>query len=127
MDWFVMAWSRAIDFDGRSRRKEYWMFSLFNTLICIALTIPYLMFARTEAGTLLSILLFGYELVSIVPNLSCTVRRLHDTDRSGWWLLIGLIPLGGLIIFVFTLLDSEPGANEYGPNPNFPQQPAWIA
>jgi uncharacterized membrane protein YhaH (DUF805 family) len=126
MDWFLIAWNRAADFKGRSRRKEYWIFTLFNCLVCIVLMIPYMAFARTGIGTFFFILLFSYELASIVPLLSCSVRRLHDIGKSGWWLLIYLIPLVGLILIVFFALDGEPGANEYGPNPKFPQQPAWI-
>jgi len=121
-----MAWSKAADFSGRSRRKEYWMFALFNTLICIVLMIPSIAFARTGIRSLFSAALFGYELASIVPTCSCSVRRLHDTGRSGWWLLLYLIPFIGLIVLVFLVLDSEPGRNEYGPNPKSPQQSAWI-
>jgi uncharacterized membrane protein YhaH (DUF805 family) len=127
MEWFLMAWNRAADFDGRSRRKEYWMFTLFNCLVCIALMIPYMAFARTGIGTFCLILLFAYELASTVPTWSCSVRRLHDIGKSGWWLLIYLIPLVGLILIVFFALDGEPGNNEYGPNPKSPQQPAWIS
>jgi uncharacterized membrane protein YhaH (DUF805 family) len=126
MDWFSMAWNRASDFNGRTRRKEYWMFTLLNTLICIVLLIPSIAFARIWIGTCFTILLFVFELVSIFPSLSCAVRRLHDTSRSGWWLLIGLIPLVSLILIVFLAIDGEPGTNEYGPNPKFPQQPAWV-
>lgn len=126
MEWFLTAWSRATDFDGRSRRKEYWMFTLFNCLVCIVLMIPYMAFMRTGIGTFFFILLFAYDLASIVPTLSCTVRRLHDIGSSGWWLLLYMIPGIGLIVLVFLMIDSQPGTNEYGPNPKFPQQPAWI-
>ena len=100
MSWFVMAWTRATEFSGRSRRKEYWMFTLINSLI-------------------------GFALM-LLPSWSCSVRRLHDTGRSGWWLLLYLVPGIGLIVLVFLMFDSQPGRNEYGPNPKSPQQPAWA-
>jgi uncharacterized membrane protein YhaH (DUF805 family) len=126
MEWFLMAWSRAADFSGRSRRKEYWMFTLLNTMTCAALLIPSMALARIWIGTCFSILLFIYELVSVLPYLSCAVRRLHDTGRSGWWLLIAPIPLINLLLILYFAIDGEPGVNDYGPNPKFSQQPAWI-
>ena len=96
MNWYLGVLQNYADFSGRARRTEYWMFTLFNALISIAL----------------------YALAVLVPSLAVLVRRLHDTGRSGWWMLIALIPfLGGLILFVFTVMDSEPGRNDYGPNP----------
>jgi len=64
-----------------------------------------------------NLLLGAYTLATFIPSLAVTVRRLHDINRSGWWLLIGLIPLGGLVLLIFVCLDSNPGPNEYGPNP----------
>jgi uncharacterized membrane protein YhaH (DUF805 family) len=120
MAWFLLAWTRAAEFSGRSRRKEYWMFQLFNTLIFFALAGMGLLIGRNDPKNLLVPLLMGYSLLSFIPALSCTVRRLHDTGRSGWWYFIGFIPLiGGIVLFVFTVLDSEPGNNLYGPNPKF--------
>ena len=64
------------------------------------------------------LLIFAYAIAILVPSLAMSVRRLHDTGRSGWFLLLNLIPyIGGIIIFVFSVLDSQPGANQYGPNP----------
>jgi uncharacterized membrane protein YhaH (DUF805 family) len=134
MKWFVMAWSRAADFSGRSRRKEYWMFTLINTLIGVGLSLLCIFFAKTDpnsfskpdSGAFFFYILMAYGLISTVPNWSCTVRRLHDTGRSGWWIFFYMIPLIGLIVLVFLALDSEPGRNEYGPNPKSPQQAAWI-
>ena len=64
------------------------------------------------------LLIFVYAVAVFVPSLAMSVRRLHDTGRSGWFLLLNLIPyIGGIIVFVFSVLDSQPGANQYGPNP----------
>jgi len=60
---------------------------------------------------------FLFALASLIPGLACCVRRLHDIGKSGWWVLIGFIPLVGLVLLVFTLMDSQPGPNQYGPNP----------
>ena len=53
----------------------------------------------------------------MIPNLAVTIRRLHDQDKSGWWLLISFIPFGGLVLLVFMFIDGTPGENEYGPSP----------
>jgi uncharacterized membrane protein YhaH (DUF805 family) len=71
---------------------------------------------RPQAGV--GLLQGIYSLAVLIPSLAVTVRRLHDTGRTGWWILIGLIPvIGGIVLLIFMVLDSEPGANQYGPNP----------
>jgi len=121
------------NFTGRARRREYWMFTLINSVILILLQIPVqgaviAMAAQNEAATAPSagltgvtlifvILLVVYSLAVMVPSIAVTVRRLHDTGKSGWWYLLNLIPLGSLVILVFMVLDSEPGSNKWGPNP----------
>jgi uncharacterized membrane protein YhaH (DUF805 family) len=124
MEWFQLAWKRYADYSGRSRRKEYWMFSLINCLIVFALEIAAFALTKFGVGFIFFLALVGiYALASVVPSMSLSVRRLHDTGRSGWWLLIGLVPLfGGIVLFVFTVLDSEPGPNLYGPDPKLPLQ-----
>ena len=88
------------------------MFALFNLLISLGLSVIDLMFG------LAGILGLIYGVAVIIPALAVAVRRLHDTDRSGWWLLIGFIPLIGLLVLlIFMILDSSPGRNTYGPNP----------
>jgi uncharacterized membrane protein YhaH (DUF805 family) len=105
-------------FEGRARRKEYWFFTLFNLLAVVALT-----FVDMAIGTFneqAEIGLFGgvYLLAVLIPSLAVTVRRLHDTDRSGWWILLNLIPvIGSIVLMVFAVLDSQPGGNRFGPNP----------
>jgi uncharacterized membrane protein YhaH (DUF805 family) len=101
-----------VGFQGRARRKEYWMFVLFSAIISIVLSI-------IDAIANLSSVLSGiYSLAVFLPSLAVSVRRLHDTGRSGWWILIGLIPLiGAIILLVFTCQDSQEKENKYGPNP----------
>ena len=112
MDWYMAVLKKYAEFSGRARRREYWMFVLINFLIGCGLGV---------IGALvhgLSFLSWLYSLAVLVPSIAVSVRRLHDTGRSGWWLLIGLIPLIGLIVLiVFLATDGEPGDNEYGPNP----------
>jgi uncharacterized membrane protein YhaH (DUF805 family) len=121
MMWFLLGWKRAADFSGRSRRKEYWMFQLFNILIASAVGVVAHLIGGEDGLRAFSECVAAYGLVCFVPQLSLTVRRLHDIGKSGWWYLITLIPLiGGIILFVFTVLDSDPDRNEYGPNPKVP-------
>jgi uncharacterized membrane protein YhaH (DUF805 family) len=88
------------------------MFFLFNLLIAIGIAI---IEAVIGTGGILGIV---FSLAMLVPGIAVTVRRLHDTGRSGWWILISLIPfLGWIVLLVFMVLDSHPGDNEYGPNP----------
>jgi uncharacterized membrane protein YhaH (DUF805 family) len=113
MNWYLDAIrNKYATFDGRARRTEYWMFFLFYFLIALAIGFVE---AFIHLGGILSIL---FVLGMLVPSLAVTVRRLHDTTRSGWWILIALIPaIGTIILLIFMVLDSTPGDNEYGPNP----------
>lgn len=111
MNWYIGCWKKYVEFSGRARRKEYWMFVLFNFLASIA--------AGIVDGILGTALISGvYSLAAILPGLAVGVRRLHDTGRSGWWVLISLVPIIGIIVLlVFLCMDSEPGANRFGANP----------
>lgn len=127
MDWYLLVWKRFAEFHGRSRRKEYWMFALFSCLICFLLYIPGLVLLRSGTGLIFFALYFIYALAALIPSLACSVRRLHDTGRSAWWLLICLVPLFGSVTFlVFMVLDSHPETNLYGPNPKLAEQFALI-
>jgi uncharacterized membrane protein YhaH (DUF805 family) len=120
MDWYLMVLKKYADFNGRARRKEYWMFALFNCLICFAAMILGLIFMKVSVGLgiFIYVLLGLYGLAVLLPGLAVSVRRLHDSSKSGWMILICLVPfVGSLIVFIFMLLDSTPGANLYGPNP----------
>jgi uncharacterized membrane protein YhaH (DUF805 family) len=118
MDWYLMVVKRFADFSGRSQRAEYWYFVLFNFIISFVLG-----FVDGLAGTIISetglgILGILYGLFILIPSISVGVRRLHDTGRSGWWLLIGLIPIiGAIVLIIFFVQDSQPDENTYGPNP----------
>jgi uncharacterized membrane protein YhaH (DUF805 family) len=119
MKWFLdVLKNKYATFDGRARRSEYWYFVLFYVLILVGLT-----FVDGLIGTLneeagIGVLGVLFALGTMVPGLAVTVRRLHDINRSGWWVLIGIIPLiGDLVLIVFAVQDSQPGANKYGPNP----------
>ena len=112
MNWYLGCWKKFADFSGRARRQEYWMFVLFNFLVSVAVGV---VDGILGAGGSLSGL---YSLAVLVPSLAVSARRLHDTDRSGWWMLIALIPLvGWIILLVFLCNDSKPGANRFGANP----------
>ncbi|MFD2445295.1 DUF805 domain-containing protein [Bacillus sp. CGMCC 1.16607] len=112
MHWYLKVLKNYVGFSGRARRMEYWMFVLFNLIISFILGF---LEGMLDWPPLLSGL---YSLAVLLPSLAVGVRRLHDTGRSGWWLLISLIPfVGWIIIIIFMFLDSDPGANEYGPNP----------
>jgi len=118
MNWYLEVLKKYAVFSGRSRRKEYWYFSLFNLLITIVLAVIDGMTGTLIAEANIGLLGGIYALALLIPFLAVSVRRLHDTDRSGWWLLIALIPLiGAIVILVFTLQDSKPGQNQYGSNP----------
>ncbi len=104
-------------FSGRATRAEYWYFVLFNFIFYVAITIlSGVIFLASGVNTV--VLLWIYILAVFIPGLAVAVRRLHDTGRSGWWLLLNLIPLiGAIIVIVLLVLDSQPGENKYGPNP----------
>lgn len=104
--------TRAFDFQGRASRSEFW-FSLLM-LILVGIAIFALIAAMGEAA----VALIGiFYLVIIIPQLSLSVRRLHDSDKSGWWLLLSIVPLGSLVLIVFYCLEGTQGDNKFGPDP----------
>lgn len=117
MNWYIGVLKKYAVFSGRARRKEYWMFVLINIVVSVGLAIAdNVLGTVSQAGV--GMLGALYSLGVLIPSLAVGVRRLHDTDRSGWWLLIGLIPLIGLIVLiVFFVMDSQPGQNRFGANP----------
>lgn len=120
MHWYFAVIGKYATFAGRARRKEYWMFALVNFAICIALGIAGMALLGTSqnAPWIVDAVLGIYLLLILLPSLAVTVRRLHDTGRSGWWFWIQLVPfVGPIVLFVFTVLDGTPGANPYGPSP----------
>ena len=118
MNWFLMALKKYAQFEGRSQRSEYWFFALFYILFAIAATLIDVVTGSYDPQTGFGIVSVLLAIGLLIPSLSVSVRRLHDTNRSGWWLLICLIPLIGAIWFlVLTILDSSPGTNRFGVNP----------
>lgn len=120
MHWYFAVVGKYATFAGRARRKEYWMFALVNFVICAALAIAgMVMLGKSQNSALVMDAVLGvYLLLILLPSLAVTVRRLHDTGRSGWWFWIQLVPfVGPIVLFVFTVLDGTPGTNAYGPSP----------
>lgn len=118
MNWFVAVVKQYAVFGGRARRKEYWMFALIALLIAIGIgVIDVLLRTKGLLGNL-----FGIAM--LLPSLGVTVRRLHDTDRSGWWILIGFVPvIGGIVLLVFMCLVGTAGSNRYGADPLHEPEP----
>src|SRR5829696_10017381 len=116
--WYLEVLKKYAVFDGRARRKEYWMFFLINVVISVVLILIDLLIGIFSPQGGVGLLQGLYSLAVLIPSIAVTVRRLHDTDRSGWWILIALIPfIGGIVLLIFMVLDSQPGVNQYGPNP----------
>ncbi|WP_101759017.1 DUF805 domain-containing protein [Oceanicoccus sp. KOV_DT_Chl] len=117
MNWYLEVLKKYAQFSGRARRKEYWNFVLFNLIFSIVLTFIDGLTGSLSPETGLGLLSGLYALAVLIPSIAVGIRRLHDTGRSGWWILIALVPLiGALILLVFMLLDSE-ADNEYGASP----------
>jgi uncharacterized membrane protein YhaH (DUF805 family) len=118
MNYFLGALKKYATFEGRARRKEYWYFVLFYCLAIFALVIVDGMAGTFDEEAEIGLFSGLFILATLLPSLAVLVRRLHDTNRSGWWVLINLIPIvGSIVLLVFALLDSQPGANRFGPNP----------
>ena len=118
MSWYLEVLQKYAVFDGRARRKEYWVFLLINILVSVVLIAIDNLIGTFSPQAGFGLLQGLYSLAILIPSIAVTVRRLHDTGRTGWWILISLVPvIGGIVLLVFMVLDSEPETNEYGPNP----------
>jgi len=113
VEYFKLAISKYAEFTGRSRRSEYWYFMLGNIILSIIATMLGVVLGET-LGSMLSGLV---SLALLIPSIAVGVRRLHDVGRSGWWFLIYFTGIGILVLIWWFASDSQPGANEYGPNP----------
>ncbi|HLR12026.1 MAG TPA: DUF805 domain-containing protein [Burkholderiaceae bacterium] len=115
-NWYVRGLQRYIQFTGRAGRAEFWYYILIYILIVIGLrVIDTVLFGVTTGNGVLTWL---FWLFSIMPNLAIGARRLHDTGRSGWWLLLSLIPIVGLIVLLIWFINrGQPDSNAYGPPP----------
>jgi uncharacterized membrane protein YhaH (DUF805 family) len=118
MNWYLEVLKKYAVFEGRAGRKEYWFFVLFNILISMALGYVDWLTGNVNPETGLGLLSSIYALGVMIPGMAVSVRRLHDTNRSGWWLLITFVPVIGALVFLyFMVLDSNPDINEFGPSP----------
>lgn len=128
MEWYLKVWRNYANFQGRARRKEYWMFVLIHMIVLIILYS--ILFKTLETDTSIvpvsivgSGLLIVYSLAAFIPTLAVAVRRLHDVGKSGWMLFIYLLPFVGPIwLLVLLATEGQPGHNQYGVNPKQPYQ-----
>lgn len=109
--WKTVVIERYVKFDGRSARPEFWWFALANFIVFTILGL------LAGAASALYVVVVLYYLAILLPSLAVAIRRLHDSDKSGWWILIGLIPFGGIVLLVFFCLAGTPGPNKFGPVP----------
>ncbi len=111
-NWKLVVLERFAKFDGRAGRAEFWWFVLANLLVYIALAI------LTQVSAIFWVLYAVYWLATLVPTIAVAIRRLHDTDKTGWLLLIAFVPfVGGIILLVFCAMEGTAGPNQYGPGP----------
>jgi uncharacterized membrane protein YhaH (DUF805 family) len=111
VNWYLAVLKKYADFSGRARRKEFWMFVLFNFIIAVVLGVVDSMIGVPVLGLI-------YTLGVLIPSLAVGARRLHDIGKTGWWQLIAFVPFIGIIVLIiFFVMDSNPGDNQYGPNP----------
>jgi uncharacterized membrane protein YhaH (DUF805 family) len=114
MNWYLKVMKQYADFDGRARRTEYWMFVLFNIIFSVVAVVLDNVLGIAMEGIGYGPLYGLYVLAMIIPSLAVAVRRLHDTGKSGWMLLIALIPIiGSIWLLVLYATDGNPGENEY--------------
>lgn len=113
--------TQYVGFRGRARRSEYWWFYLFHSILGFLAAC----LSGETGGSYIAVIV---GLALILPSLAVSVRPLHDTDRSGWFLLLALIPIvGGIVLLIFYVQDSKPGPNRFGPNPKDPAVPGLVA
>ncbi|WKB35680.1 DUF805 domain-containing protein [Terrilactibacillus sp. S3-3] len=113
MHWYFDVLKNYVGFSGRATRTEFWMFTLFNAIAIIIVRL-----IDTFLFNDFPVLYILYMLAILLPSLAVDIRRLHDIGRTGWWILIGLIPIAGwIVLLIFTCTDSQDNSNVYGPNP----------
>jgi len=118
VSYYLEALKKYAVFNGRSRRAEYGYFFLFNIILGVVLALIDMLLGTFSAVSNIGLLSGIYSLAVLIPTLAVMVRRLHDIDRTGWWILINLIPLiGTIVLLVFALTPGTPGSNQYGPDP----------
>lgn len=119
MKWYLKVLKQYADFNGRARRTEYWMYLLFNLIFLFAAAVlDNILGLKFSPEIPYGFIYMIYALAVFIPGLAVTVRRLHDVDKSGWFILIGLIPFVGAIwLLVLYCTEGTPGTNQYGVNP----------
>ena len=122
MEMMFAPFKKYADFQGRARRQEYWMWFLFVFMVAVVLEAVIFAAGGPRSGnaivTVFGLVLLVFELAVLIPTLAVGFRRLHDTNRSAWWMLISFVPLiGGVVLLVFYCLDGTPGPNKFGPDP----------
>ncbi|MEA3640915.1 MAG: DUF805 domain-containing protein [Lamprobacter sp.] len=118
MNWYLEVLRKYAVFTGRARRKEYWFYFLINFLIITLLLLTDKLIGTLDQEDGMGLLSGIYALAVLIPGIAVAIRRLHDTDRTGWWVLIALIPIVGPIILIFFLIqDSTAGDNRFGTSP----------
>ena len=113
MDAVRSCFAQYVGFSGRARRSEFWYFYLFTIILSVVASVLQRAVSSSSSGFITGIV----ALAIILPSLAVGVRRLHDTSRSGWWLLIGLIPIIGTIVLIVFYVQDSHGDNQYGPSP----------
>jgi uncharacterized membrane protein YhaH (DUF805 family) len=119
MHWYTDVIRKYAVFNGRAARPEFWWFVLINVIIAAVINVVFSAIGGHNSGRVVSDL---YSLAVFLPSLGVGIRRLHDTNRSGWWYLLVFIPIiGWIVLIVFLAMASDPGSNNYGPNPQHPE------
>jgi uncharacterized membrane protein YhaH (DUF805 family) len=112
--WKKVVLENYANFSGRARRAEFWWYFLANFIVSVVLNL------LQAAASIFVVLVVIYGLAVLIPGIAVGIRRLHDTGKSGWWLLIALIPIVGIIVLiVFWATDGQPGPNQYGPSEKY--------
>ena len=117
MKYYLKALKNYANFSGRARRKEYWLFTLYNIIIFVALVFLGAMVGFPGGAEGVFVFVAFYMVGVLIPALAVSVRRLHDTGRSGWWLLLYFVLFGAIVVLVFLVQDSNPASNKFGKNP----------
>ena len=118
MNWYLDVLKKYAVFNGRARRKEYWMFLLIHWVIVLAISLLAGLGRGTVPSVPMLVVLVLYTLAVFLPSLGLTVRRLHDTGKSGAWVFLAFVPLvGAIILLIFLVTDGQSGENQFGPDP----------
>jgi uncharacterized membrane protein YhaH (DUF805 family) len=119
MKWYLHCWRHYADADGRAGRPEFWYFTLFHALVLLSLVIIDNLLGLFGPTVGIGVLSGIYMVAAAIPSICVGVRRLHDTNRSGWWVLLSILPyIGALILYILLALRSTDGENDYGGEPN---------